>query len=67
MEIPSELLDRKSAAEYCGLTEDYLLNLAKHGSAGPAFIKTSPRKTLYPRSDLDHWIATWKRTEMRSA
>jgi hypothetical protein len=67
MKTMSELLDRKSAAAYCGLDEDYLLNLAKHANAGPAFIKTSPRKTLYSRSDLDRWIASWKRIEPKPA
>jgi hypothetical protein len=67
MEITSELLDRKSAAEYCGLTEDYLLNLSKHRDAGPAFIKPSPRKTLYSRPALDKWIASWDRFEPKTA
>jgi hypothetical protein len=63
MEIMSELLDRRAAAEYCGVTEDYLLNLAKHRDAGPGFIKPSPRKTLYARSALDRWMASWDRFE----
>jgi predicted DNA-binding transcriptional regulator AlpA len=61
-----ELLDRKKAAEHCGIDESYLLNLAKSRGAGPAFIKVSARKTLYPRSDLDTWIASWKRIDPMS-
>jgi hypothetical protein len=43
------LLDRKTAAEHCGIAESYLANLAKARGAGPAFIKVSPRKTMYAR------------------
>jgi hypothetical protein len=62
-----DMLDRKSAAAHCGVPEAYLVNLAKSRGAGPAFVKLSPRKTLYPRSDLDTWIASWKRIDPKSA
>jgi len=62
-----DLLDRKEAAQHCGVPEAYLLNLAKSRGAGPAFVKLSPRKTLYSRSDLDTWIASWIRVEPKSA
>jgi len=61
-----DLLDRKAAARHCGVPEAYLVNLAKSRGAGPAFMKLSPRKTLYPRSDLDAWIATWVRIEPKT-
>jgi len=62
----SELLDRRAAAAHCGVPENYLAGLAKHGAAGPAFVRVSPRKTLYPRADLDRWMASWVRIEPKS-
>jgi len=61
--IEADLLDRKAAAQHCGVTQTYLANLAKSRGAGPAFIRVSSRKTLYPRDDLDSWIASWVRVE----
>ena len=59
----SDLLDRKAAATHCGVAEVYLANLTKSRGPGPAFIKVSRRKTLYPRADLDAWIASWVRID----
>lgn len=61
-----EFLDRKTAAAHCGVPEHYLAGLAKHRSTGPAFVRVSPRKTLYPKADLDKWVASWVRIEPKS-
>jgi hypothetical protein len=64
--MQSQLIDRKAAAAHCGVPESYLAGLAKHRNGGPAFVRISSRKTLYPRIDLDRWMATWDRIEPQS-
>jgi hypothetical protein len=61
-ESPDDLLERPEAAAHSRLTEVYLLNLQRQGD-GPAWVRPSPRRTLYRRSDLDKWIAGWQRHE----
>jgi hypothetical protein len=63
----TDLLERRAAAVYCGVTPAFLANLAKSRARGPAFTRVSPRKTLYLRSDLDRWIASWIHVEPTTA
>jgi hypothetical protein len=61
-EHEEDLLDRREAAEYCRVSVPYLVSLARPDSVGgPPWVRTSPKKTLYQRSDLDAWMASWVR------
>ena len=54
----TELLTEQEAADFCGLTSQYLRNLRKT-KQGPTFIRPSPHTTMYRQSDLESWIAAW--------
>ena len=65
-ENANDLLERPDASAYTGLTPVHLLNLQRQDD-GPAWIRPSPRKTLYRRSDLDAWMKTWERHVPRTS
>lgn len=47
-----------------GMTPGGLAQLRFHG-IGPKFIKPSPRKVVYARSDIEAWLEDSKRTSTR--
>ena len=57
----SKLMLAKEAADYSGTTPSYVTNQAKTGRLG--FVMTSPRKMMFDRSDIDTWMATWRKVE----
>ena len=54
----SELLEEKEAAALCGLSHSYFRNLRRTGR-GPTYVRPSPHRTLYKKSDLEDWCASW--------
>jgi hypothetical protein len=58
----TELLNEREAALFCGLDFNYFRNLRKT-KQGPTFIRPSPHTTMYRKSDLESWVASWKVTE----
>ncbi|WP_420368593.1 helix-turn-helix transcriptional regulator [Curtobacterium sp. L1-20] len=54
--MDDEYMTTKRTAEYVpGMTEPLLAQLRFRGT-GPRFLKPSPRKVLYKRSDVDAWL-----------
>jgi hypothetical protein len=54
-----ELLSEREAAEFChGLDYEYFKNL-RRTDHGPTFVRPSPHVTMYRKSDLEAWIASW--------
>jgi len=56
-----DVLDAQEAAVYLRTSVSTLAKYRMSGK-GPAFIRQSPRKTLYRRADLDAWLAGRVRT-----
>lgn len=54
-----DVLDAQEAAVYLRTSTSTLAKYRMHGR-GPAFIRQSPRKTLYRRADLDDWLTSRK-------
>jgi hypothetical protein len=54
------MLNWKSAAERCGVTETWLRNQTKAGN-GPRYLQPSRKTILFRPADLDEWVAGWKR------
>ncbi len=46
------------AAAHAGLTTQALLRLCRSG-AGPKYVKPSPKKILFLKSDIEAWKAGW--------
>ena len=55
------LMDAQEAAAYLRTSTSTLAKYRMTGK-GPAFIRPSPRKTLYRRADLDAWLASRARS-----
>ena len=55
----NRLRNYKTAAQYCGLAEDYFLNQHPAGR-GPEYIKPSPRRVFFSTRALDNWMESWK-------
>jgi hypothetical protein len=55
--MSDRLLLTKDAAEYCNVSNGYLLNQAKMGRV--AYIQPSPKKIMFSKPDLDTWMAGW--------
>ncbi|ROS61062.1 hypothetical protein EDF38_0141 [Frigoribacterium sp. PhB160] len=62
-----EYLDGEQAAAYIpGMTKALLAQLRFKGT-GPVFLKPTPRKVIYRRSDLDKWLADSVQTSTRAS
>ncbi len=57
--MEDELFSEDDAAEFCQLALHYFKNLRRTGR-GPAYVRPSPKVTMYYRSDLEAWKASWK-------
>jgi hypothetical protein len=60
--MAEQLLNRKEAAEYTGLRLKYLDYQIETGN-GPAYVRPSPKRIFFARTDLDAWIASWQRSD----
>jgi hypothetical protein len=54
--------DTTEAARYLGLALEDFRCAIRH-RRGPAYVKPTPRKTLFTPADLDAWRASWARVE----
>jgi hypothetical protein len=54
-----DVMDAAEAAAYLRTSTSTLAKYRMH-NRGPAFIRQSPRKTLYRRADLDAWLTSRK-------
>lgn len=54
-------MGRREAARYADVSISYLMTQATKGAV--RFIRPSPKKSLFLKSDLDQWIKTWKKFE----
>jgi excisionase family DNA binding protein len=59
--MTNRLMLRREAAEYSGTSPSYVTNQAKTGRLG--YVLTSPRKMMFAKSDLDQWMASWRKVE----
>jgi len=57
---PRDLLTPREAADFAGYSESTLARLRLEGS-GPRFLKPSPRKVFYRRSDIELWLSQSER------
>ena len=55
-------LSNKEAAEYANVSVQYLQRQCVQRT-GPAFIRPSPKRTLFRKADLDAWVASWPKFE----
>jgi len=60
--MTDRLMEADEASDYTRTAENYLLNQAKSGRV--AYIMTSPKKILFDRTDLDRWMAGWRKMEV---
>ena len=65
LDMTRKLLYSKDAADYCEVSNSYLMNQAKMGRV--AYVQTSPKKILFDKHDLDKWMASWRRVEVHAA
>ena len=54
-----ELWGATQAAHYLQLESRYLIRQCRRGT-GPAYLKPSPKKILFRKSDLDAWRSCWE-------
>lgn len=60
--MEDQYLSPEDAVEYIpGMTKQLLAQLRYLGT-GPRFLKPSPRKVLYKRSDVDAWLESTAQT-----
>jgi predicted DNA-binding transcriptional regulator AlpA len=57
--MEDQLLTEDKASEFCQLSLSYFRNLRRTGR-GPTYVRPSPKVTMYYRSDLEAWKASWK-------
>jgi hypothetical protein len=57
--MDNNYLGLNDAANYIGITKEYLKNKCRTGQSGPKFYRPSTRKTMFLRSDLDAWVKSW--------
>jgi len=62
----AKYLRRREAAQYVGLSEHTLNNLAARGE-GPRFLKAGKRICVYAIAELDSWLSTARATEGTAA
>ena len=55
-------LNRQEAACLAGVSVEYLMRQCSDRK-GPAFIRPSPRRTMFRKADVDAWVASWERFE----
>jgi excisionase family DNA binding protein len=55
-------LSPTEAAQYAGVSLSYLKRQCVQRT-GPAFIRPSPRRTMFRKADVDAWVASWERFE----
>jgi Helix-turn-helix domain len=54
------------AADYLGVKLEYLRRQMNAGK-GPAYVRPSPRLTLYTKADLDSYRSSWVKSPARQA
>ena len=52
---PEELLTTAGTAEWLGISSQWL-EIARHGGYGPRYVRLSPRRIRYRRSDVLAWL-----------
>jgi hypothetical protein len=57
----NQLMEATEAGEYTRTSKDYVSNQAKLGHI--SYVLTSPKRIMFDRTDLDAWMASWKRVE----
>jgi hypothetical protein len=60
-QMSNRLMLRREVADYSGTTPNYVTNQAKTNRL--AYLLTSPRRMMFTKSDVDHWMASWKKVE----
>jgi predicted DNA-binding transcriptional regulator AlpA len=55
-------LSPAEAAQRAGVSLQYLMRQCADRT-GPAFIRPSPRRTMFRKIDVDTWVASWERFE----
>lgn len=60
--MEDKLLTEDEASALCQLALHYFKNLRRTGR-GPAYVRPSPRVTMYYRSAVQAWKASWKKGE----
>jgi hypothetical protein len=60
--MEDKLLTENEASEFCQLALRYFRNLRRTGR-GPAYVRPSPKVTMYYRSALVAWKNSWETVE----
>jgi hypothetical protein len=56
--MEDDLMTEGEAAVFCQLKLTYFKNLRRAGR-GPTFVRPSPKITMYFKSDVETWKASW--------
>jgi hypothetical protein len=60
--METNYLSPAEAAHYAGVSLQYLMRQCADRT-GPAFVRPSPRRTMFRKIDVDAWVASWERFE----
>lgn len=52
-----ELLSTKQVAQWLGVSVQFM-EIGRHRGYGPHFVRLGPRKIVYRRNDVLHWLGT---------
>lgn len=66
--ITKKYYDEKEAIAYLGLAPDFGHKLLKQAveTNAIAYVKPSPRKKMYAIEDLDAFVSTWQRFDLKA-
>ena len=54
---PDQLLSTRQVADWLGVSVQFL-EIGRHRGYGPRFVRLGPRKIVYRRADILHWLGT---------
>lgn len=54
---PDQLLSTREVADWLGVSIQFM-EIGRHKGYGPRFVRLGPRKIVYRRADVLHWLGT---------